>query len=305
MAGVALAGILALGVMAGCSSGPKSCEELLARYEGLENRENYTFVSDLDISVGGDGFFDYETTGEVTPAASHMTTHGMFFGHDTNNQRYVELEGDAYVQYRSIDIAGASLWARSEVDGIAPTSALTTHDLLATGTFAATEDGYTISVPGSEFMGAVIGQAVDSFPDLTTETKDDRLSSPITAYQASEAVYAFNKDCELTGISYAMEGTGGDDGSAVSGADYSVAVTYTFDGYGTVDPASVAVTPNAKEKAIDVDDAIATTKELAGEVIDKVGYVAQEGLEKLGSTLGGVDASALIEQVGTPVPDAA
>jgi hypothetical protein len=229
----------------------------------------------------------------------------MFFGHDTNNQRYVELEGDAYVQYRSIDIAGASLWARSEVDGIAPTSALTTHDLLATGTFAATEDGYTISVPGSEFMGAVIGQAEDSFPDLTTETKDDRLSSPITAYQASEAVYAFNKDCELTGISYAMEGTGGDDGSAVSGADYSVAVTYTFDGYGSVDPASVAVTPNAKEKAIDVDDAIATAKELAGEVIDKVGYVAQEGLEKLVSTLGGIDASALIEQVATPVPDAA
>ena len=80
--------------------GPRSTEELLERYEALEDRENYAFESSVDVALGVGRTVAVETTGKAMPGASHVNEKGSVFGFDATYERYVETQGVDHIQYR-------------------------------------------------------------------------------------------------------------------------------------------------------------------------------------------------------------
>lgn len=300
--GMGLVATLVLSGFTACDGGPKSTAELLERFEALENRQNYTFESDVDISLGADRAIAFESEGEVTPEASHMTTKGSIFGHDTAFNRYVEKQDDNHIQYRSYEISGIRVWARSMVDDISPLSTLSAHDLLDHATFAATSDGYVLSVPGIDFAEACAGVCREALPDISKDAEAERLKE---ALAASEAVYAFDKDCALREISYSVDmGDGGEQDAATVA---TVAIDCSVLDYGTVDAEKVSVPQSVRDTAIDLDEvmaAIAALKNRVGTVVDDVANKVEEGLEKLGSHLDDIDASSILDRLRRNVSDA-
>lgn len=323
MLGVALAGILVTGGMAACEgtpqpadpqpTGPQTTEELLERYEALEDRGNYTFDSKVDIDLGLGQQVTLGAQGEVTPRAAHMTESGSFLGHDATTECYVESEYVTFVEYRAYDINGSQVWCRSTVDDISPVDSLTEHDLLEKATFATTSDGYTLRMAGTDFLPALMGRGEGVVASLI----QDEHGALAEALRSSEAVYAFDGDCELTGISCtvgkgtdgagdAQEADGGTD--AAGSAGVSVAISYTIGDYGTVDAEKVAVPTAVKDSALDLDEAMARFGQFADQVAGVAGGIADgigKGVDRLGAYLENVDLSSIRDQVGQTTADAA
>jgi hypothetical protein len=173
----------------------------------------------------------------------------------------------------------------------------------------------------------LVGMSEKVFPDIVETANIQKLWE---GSSASEAVYTFNKDFELTGISCSVGSatdaatddaaagseSGSETGAFPGGTAYAIDVTYAIDGYGTVDPASVAVPQGVRNSSIDINEALAKAKSLAGEVVDKVGdFVgglkddlaerAREGIDQVSTYLENVDASELIDKFSSVVSDAA
>jgi hypothetical protein len=279
--------------------GPRSTEELLERYEALEDRENYAFESSVDVALGVGRTVAVETAGKAMPGASHVSGKGSVFGFDATYECYVETQGVDHIQYRSYDIAGTRVWARSAVEGVAPLSALTAHDLLEDATFAQTSDGYTLGVPGNDFAEACVGVVRQALPDLAQEVGASGLTD---VFALSEAVYTFDSDCALREISYRV----GTENEAAGGA--AASIECALHDYGTVDAEAVAVPESVRDASIDLDEVMATISGLKDRVGDAVGDVANrvgEGLDQLDTYLDGIDASSLVDQLKQRVSDVA
>lgn len=267
-----MAGALVLTGLVGCGQAqqaasnaapePKTSQELLERWEADPNSKNYHVDLNADITatfLGQSLAMPMKCGFDVAGDASHgnMEMDLSAMGSEKlTTELYVEKEGDAYIQYSSMENDGKTTWAKTKQDSGAITDQFTSTKLLAEAEFSKTEDGgYQLTIPASKLI-----EALGSSDQLSgmMGTLDEK--SIKEALDKSKATYTFDKDCKLQKIAftmdYSLDSATGDDKSDsneqpnVSGS-MKMSFELNFSNFGGIDPASVKVPDDVKKSAVD------------------------------------------------------
>ena len=283
---VAVAGMLAVGGLAACNMGPTTTADLLAAYEKAENRDNYHSVSSVSLGSDDGDKIKIESTTDVAKDNSHSTMTADMFGISTTSEGYVEkAEGEdaGYVNYTSVELAGAKLWAKSKTTAVSNIGALTDSSVLADAEFAKTDEGYTLTVPGEKVYSALTGT------DVTYEGLKELAGEDLAnALNTSKAVYTFDQNCLLTKISCPVTFQETDEAGAVT-SSVSLNFDFTVSDYGTIKAEDLAVPADVSSEAVDLDELQANITEFGNSVAetlsnfaDGLGSIANSFLEEDG-----------------------
>ncbi|MBR3316828.1 MAG: hypothetical protein IKG21_03250 [Atopobiaceae bacterium] len=269
-----LAAAFALVGLTGCDLfGPKSTEDLLARY--ILHGDPTNFHMDIDANIGiemlGQNIempltASYDCAGE----AAHGTYKADFpmLGLDKLSvDHYLAKEGDDHVQYWGTSAAGEMKWAKTVLEDEPFSSQISSEDFLKSAEFEKLENGtddaaYVLSVPGD-----VLFEALSSLGLTSSVASQSDTEGIADALKNSTARCIFDKDCLLREIklnaSYDAAsdadnagGSADTGGSGNAGDSSGTGTTGDTDGAGTgsssdSDPFANMFSPN-----IDVDVSI-------------------------------------------------
>ena len=263
---------LALGTLAGCGGGaavqpdPTTAEELLARYEALEDKENYHSDGTIDVSIsllGMDmpmkGTIKMDVDGDNSHSVMDLTTTILGEETQTTTESYTARDGANYVVYNSSEGEDGSVtWTKSTAteDTGSLDDSLFSDESLKGAEFAATENGYTLTQDKANInelmkslnmdLDSLVGDLGD---DWKADTSDD-----------TSVVYTFDKDCRPTNValklgfalSYAGDDAGDVDPSLLS-MGFDIAMNMDYSAFGQTDPDTVAVPDDVLENATEVE----------------------------------------------------
>ena len=247
LVGATLAGVLALTSLAGCDSKPKTTAELLERFGQFEQKDNYHFDRTITLGSADGESIELVSTGDVAGGLSHVKTQGNLFGVSLGFDTYCEPAEQGYTDFVSTEVAGKTLWMRKAAQKSQDLSALVAPEVIGDAEFAGSESGYTLTIPADKFVSAMTGS------DMTVETLSQSTENSLANAMAdAKAVYEFDSDAHLTGISCSATITeNAEDGTVTS--ETPTSVTYTVSGYGTIEEAGVAVPEQVRTEAVDLD----------------------------------------------------
>lgn len=279
LVGAALAGALTVASLAGCAPRPATTAELLDRYSKVENKDNYHFDRTVSIGSSDGDAFSITTVGDVAGTRTHATTQGDFFGVSLSFETYSEPAEEGFVSYMSTKVAENTMWLRKAEDKQEGIASLLAPEVMGDAEFAATENGYTLTIPASTFISALVKS------DLALETIDERGSNAFSeAFEGAQAVYEFDADARLTSISCDATITESEQDGTTTG-EATTRVNYTLSGYGTVTDDAVTVPDNVKSEAVDLDAIGSSVQEFLNQVGSAVDTVAQ-GFDSFVTMLG-------------------
>ena len=290
-----LAATFALVGLTGCDLfGPKSTEDLLARY--ILHGDPTNFHMDIDANIGiemlGQNIempltASYDCAGE----AAHGTYKADFpmLGLDKLSvDNYLAKEGDDHVQYWGTSVAGEMKWAKTVLEDEPFSSQISSEDFLKSAEFEKIEDGtddaaYVLSVPGD-----VLFEALSSLGLTSSVASQSDTEGIADALKNSTARCIFDKDCLLREIklnasydaasdagsaggsgtgSSSDSGTTGDASGSGTGSssdsnpfanmfspNIDVDVSIKLSQHGKIDPDSIAVPSDVRESAVVVSD---------------------------------------------------
>lgn len=254
LAGMLLAGSLALGGLVGCGGGaaaPTTAKEVYERFEAAANRKNFK----MDMSIA----LDIEALGQslsmpITGAyeADGDNVHGTMSvdmsalgGDSMTLETYNVVEDGKMVQYASAD---GTNWMTTTTETAGLTTELTNVDLFTDAEFKAEGDTYTLSITGTKLLEALSSMG-DLANTLTQLGGSDMLANTL-------ATFTFDKDCMLTKIEMNMDYDASQaGGSSGAGATVKMTILANISGYGTVDASSVTVPDEVKSAAINMGTA--------------------------------------------------
>ena len=258
---------------------PTNAEELVARYEANENRDNYhgegklgMSISFLGMEMPMTGTMAIDTAGDNSYYVTDIT--GEMFGESvtTKSESYSTREDKVFAVYtRTTDENGEGEWTRGETDADSTlSSAMMSTESLKKAEFAATENGYTLTLNSADIDDLLNAVNVDT-DDLVESLGKDFTATPS---DDTKVVYTFDKDCMPTNVTfkigYDFKYTGEtNDIIDLSSMSMGVVVDLNMDftGYGTVDAAKVTVPDDVKANAVaadadgfDISDALGNTE---------------------------------------------
>jgi hypothetical protein len=272
-AGLATALAFTLG-LAACGGGspdklpdPTNTDQLIQRYEGSEDKDNYRAegtvamgISFLGMDMPLEGTLKMENDG--TSNHCLMDLSGEILGESTTSVTEVysaQEADDAIVTYsRTTEDGQDELWKRST-----STVSETIHDsLLSTeklkgAKFEATDDGYTLT------LNATDADAILNALNMNTDELMSSMGTDMTATPTDDTaiVYTFDKDCYPTKVSlkvgYDFAYTGDTQGLADLsdiGMGIDIAIDMSISGYGTIRDEDIQVPDVVRANAVeDVD----------------------------------------------------
>ncbi|MBR3226446.1 MAG: hypothetical protein IKF78_14120 [Atopobiaceae bacterium] len=278
----AVAGTLALGGLAGCGAQqqgssaaasssaapePTTAMEVYERYEANPNHNNVhsDFTYNVELSLMGQAVdFSGTTTCDKVGDASHETNKIQAMGQDTTTEEYVEKTADGkFAHYSSADEDGKTTWTKIISDVSDLDSLFVNKDMFKDAKLEKTDGGYKITVAGKDFSAALTRLGVNNSASMMGG--DNALSY---AFNNSEAVFTFDKDCLPTDLNYAYSADAGAATSSSSSSSASSSSTTTEEAisvdasakvdvkmkwtdYGKIDASKVAVPEDVKKNAVD------------------------------------------------------
>lgn len=275
-----LSSALVLG-LCGCSlfGAPVNTEELLVRYVSNKNVDNFSAKVNVDMSVSALGVravIPITTNVRVANNATHGTIEVDLSALDTRNydmEFYTELLDDALNVYIGIPHGNETTWKYWRVDTTSKVDIATVTDLLSASEFTkiATDSDpqicYELTVPIATVLKTVFGVTAGS-----AEVGGMNERGMLDAVGNDKVRVGFTKDCLLrsiaTGALLTFKSAETNNVTVRVGID----VGATFDEYGGVDLAKVAVPNEVREAAtrtnepVDVGEVIGEGTALSGAV---------------------------------------
>lgn len=279
LASVLVAGSLALTGLVGCAGGaapePKDATELMALFDKTEKTNNHAELTmNMSVDLLGQALEmpitgSFDTVGEKTHGTMTMDL-GTLGIDKIEMETYSEKEGDAYIQYMSVD---GENWIKQTTDAASFTSQITNDDILASGEFSKTDSGYQITVTGDKLMGAI---------SAATGGAEDSLlggdEAVLEALKGTNAVFVFDKDAQIASVTMDMD-MGADDATG-SSASVKLSLDVKFSNHGKIEVSTVTVPDTIKSGATDLT---AAASEIAG---------ALEEVSEIAETVDSADASS-------------
>lgn len=292
LASVLVAGSLALTGLVGCAGGaapePKDATELMALFDKTEKTNNHAELTmNMSVDLLGQALEmpitgSFDTVDEKTHGTMTMDL-GTLGIDKIEMETYSEKEGDAYIQYMSVD---GENWIKQTTDAASFTSQITNDDILASGEFAKTDNGYQITVTGDKLMG-VISAATGGAEDSLLGGDE----AVLEALKGTNAVFSFDKDAQITSVTMDMDM--GADGATGSSASVKLSLDVKFSNHGKIEVSTVTVPDTIKSGATDLT---AEASEIAG---------ALEEVSEIAETVDSADATSAATSSATDATSAA
>ena len=277
----AVAGTLALGGLAGCGAQqqgssaassstapePTTAMEVYERYEANPNQKNVhsNMTYNMALAIMGQTL---EVTGtsesDMVGDAMHSTTKAQAMGQDTTTETYVEKTSDGkYVTYSSSTEEGKTTWTKLTTETGGLENQLIEKDMFKDAKFEKSDNGYKITVAGKEFSTALSSLGINNYAQMMGDEQ-----ALLYAFDNSDAVFTFDKDCMLTNLTFALNvdlgaaagassssatnssSTTTEEGAAV-GATMKLDLKVDYTDYGNVDASKVAIPEDVKKNAVD------------------------------------------------------
>lgn len=246
-----------LAMLCGCAfiGEPASTGDLLVRFAANPNNANFVADghADLVLSVGG---YCVTVLVDGSAQAADGTTHcrvtvdmTALTGETRAYDIYVEQQERKVIGYLNDATGGSKPWNRAEVDLAFAIDIPTVVDILSEAKFMrASYDSddrvrYDLTLPAASVLDVVWGKGdvTTSFYAVGKEELEDALGD-------SKLHVCFNEDCLVRSVSLDLDFTF--EGKVSVDLDTRV----VFDGYGTVDAASLAVPEGVRESSVVTDD---------------------------------------------------
>lgn len=258
---------------------PATTEELLVRYVANENVSNYHCKANVGLSVNALGVraavpitLDMRTANNTT----HGTVDVDLSSLNTRPYQmefYTELLDDAINCYIGTPGGEQTTWklwkvgVTSKIDIRTVTELLSSSELTIIAKDSDPDEAYELSVPMAKVLETTfsITAGPHEFAGLNERAMLDTVGN-------DKVRVGFSKDCLMRSVNTSLMATLKNAATNNVEVRAGVEVSATLDGYGTVDPAEVAIPDSVRNKAtptdtpVDVIEVIGADSSLAGAV---------------------------------------